>query len=467
MGRFRMIACAGASLLALASAQVAQGQAFDRRSVLAPGAVTSDDPRHVPAPPPRGPAAILVLRGGRIFDAVDGRVRDGTLVIERNRIQAILPPGRSDWPASATVLDVDGATVMPGLIDMHVHVTYPEEDTPIDEQASEGSGVLRGLVHLQRHLQGGITSVRDMGGVLNAPFLLSEWMAQNRAPGPRMFAAGHIITGTGGHAADRPIAPIHSPAFTHEADGPDAWRHEVREMFKNGASVIKIASHFSPAEVQAAIDEAHMLGLRVTCDCETIYTQMAVAAGIDMIEHPMPRSDETVAEMARRHIASIPTMQVYQNLYDTRGGYYGATSRRFSQDQASNWAMLKKLKAAGVTLGVGTDTVGAGNQYTPNMYVAELRWLVKAGYAPAEALRAATQTNARLLDMQDKLGTLEPGKLADVIVVHGRPDVDVDALLKLDWVIRDGIVEVDHGRLVTPAFVPAPLPKPSPPADLH
>ncbi len=407
----------------------------------------------------------MVLRGGRIFDGVQPETYAGTLVIEGKFIKAVLPPNATDWAADATVLDVTGKTVMPGLIDMHVHMTYPDPDTPIDEHASEGAGVLRGARNLRYFLESGFTSVRDLSGVLNAPYLLAQWSADDAIPAPRVFTAGHIITGTGGHATERPVTPNHGPAYTWQVNGADAWRGAVRETFKQGASVIKLASHFAPDEVAAAVDEAHRLGLKVTCDCETIYTEMAVNAGIDMIEHPLPRTDATIAAMSRHKTASIPTLQVYQNLLDTSGGFYGSTSRRFTMTSQQNFDQFKKMKAAGIVMGVGTDTIGRANSQIPNPYIAELKWFVKGGYSIPEALIAATRTNAQLLDMDDKLGTLEAGKLADLIVVDGKPDQSLDDLIRIDRVIKDGRIWVESGQVVTPRHVAAPLAKTSPPAE--
>ncbi|MCX6552209.1 MAG: amidohydrolase family protein [Acidobacteria bacterium] len=439
----------------------------DRRTVLSPTEHTTDDPRRIPARRPAGPSRQLVLRGGRVFDAVSGDVRPGTVVIEGNVIKAVLPPEVERWPADAQVIDVTGKTVMPGLIDMHVHLTYPDPGTPIDEQASEGSGVLRGERNLRYYLESGFTSVRDMNGVSKAPYLLSEWSAANDIPAPRVFTAGHIITGTGGHATERPVTPNHGPEYAWEVDGADAWRAAVRRTFKEGASVIKIASHFSPAEVAAAVEEAHLLGLKVACDCETIYTPMAVQAGVDTIEHPLPRTDETIALMARHKTGAIPTLQVYQNLFDSSGAYYGSTSRRFSMTSQSNFDIFKKMKAAGITMGVGTDTIGGAHRLIPNVYIAELKWFVKGGYSIPDALKAATITNAMLLDMADKLGSLEAGKLADVIVVDGKPDLNLDDLQRIDLVVKDGLVLIKGGQLVTPRHVPEPLRKPAPPQDVR
>jgi imidazolonepropionase-like amidohydrolase len=467
--KFRTSSQARIALVALAFAAATAAQAqtpMNTRDDVLPRTVpTTDDPQRIPRRPGPAAGAQTVLTGGRVFDAVSTAAYPATVVLEGRTIKAILPPGRVEWTPDAVVIDVSGKTVMPGLIDMHVHMTYPDPDTPIDEQDTEGDGVLRGARNLRWFLESGFTSVRDLGGVLDAPFQLSRWSAANRLPAPRVFAAGHIITGTGGHATERPITPNHGPAYQWERNGADAWRAAVREAFKQGAGVIKVASHFSPAEIEAAVDEAHTLGLPVTCDCETLYVERAVAAGVDMIEHPLPRSDRAVALMAKMKTASVPTLQVYQNVLDTAGGFYGSTSRRFTMTSQSNFDMFKKLKAAGVTMGVGTDTIGRVNQMIPNPYIAELKWFVKGGYTVPEALIAATRTNARLLAMGDKLGTLEPGKLADLIVVDGRPDESLDDLARIDKVFKDGQMWVSGGQVVVPRHVSAPLAKPSPPEE--
>lgn len=466
-------ATAAAALLALSAASAAQAPSGepvpklnDRRPFLAPGARTSDDPVRIPMKPVAETGPELVIRGGRLFDAVSGGVRPATVVIQGNRIKAVLPPDATGWSADARIIVAAGKTVMPGLIDMHTHVTYPDRASPFDEQGSEGAGTLRGQRNLRYFLEYGFTSVRDLNGVSNAPFLLSQWSAADMIPAPRVFAAGWIITGTGGHATERPSIPSHGPDYAKEVDGPDAWRGMVRKAFKEGASVIKIASHFAPDEVRAAIEEAHMLGLKVTCDCETIYTEMAVDAGIDMIEHPLPRSDAAIAKMAKKKIAAVPTLQVYQNLLDRAGGFYGSTSRRFTMTSQGNFDEFKKMKAAGIIMGIGTDTIGDASLMVPNSYIAELKWFVRGGYSVTDALKAGTIVNARLLDMGDELGSIEVGKLADVIVIDGRPDENLDDLAKVEQVIKDGQWLIKDGELVTPRHVSTPLVKPSPPADV-
>jgi imidazolonepropionase-like amidohydrolase len=452
---------------ALGCASVAIGQdrvpVNTRDEVIAPDARITDDPRRIPLRAVEPAGEVTILAGGLVFDAVAATFAPGDVVLQDDRVRAVLPAGSADRPAGARIIDVAGRTVLPGLIDLHVHVTYPDRATPYDLQASEGDGVLRGARNLHWMLESGITTVRDLNGVANAPYLLADASAAGTIPAPRVITAGHIITGTGGHATERPVTPSHGPDFAWERDGADAWRAAVRATFKAGAGVIKVASHFARDEIAAAIEEAHRLGLRVTCDCETIYTDMAVAAGIDMVEHPLPRGPEAIAAMARNGTAAVPTLQVYQNLLDTAGGFWGSTSRRFTMTSQANFAIFRQMQAAGIVMGVGTDTIGNANLQYPNNFIAELKWFVKGGYSIAGALQAATLTNARLLDMEDRIGSLEPGKQADIVVIDGRPDQDLDALGNVDMVFRSGRLVVAAGQLVTPRHVPLPLARPSPP----
>ncbi|HVQ30858.1 MAG TPA: amidohydrolase family protein [Vicinamibacteria bacterium] len=443
----------------------AQSRASDRRRSLAPGMLTSDDPRRVPvAPGPQGPDGAIVLRGGRIFDGTGAPAREGTIVIERNRITRVLPPASTDWPAAARVIHVSGRTVMPGLIDLHTHLDYAYPDSP---ELTDAAAALRGAEKLRYYIESGITSVRDVGSGSDVPFQLKQWVQTRRLVGPRVFAAGRLIVGTGGHGTEG--SPRSGPAYgalhnpeMREASGPDDWREAVREQFAAGADVIKIASHFSKPEAAAAIEEAHALGLKVSCDCENFYVQWAVEAGVDVIEHPLPRTDETIALMAQKGVAADPTLVPYIYIFDISGGYFGSTSRRFGFSKEANLEMLRRLKRAGLKIGVGTDLVETWYRFLPAPYLTELRQFVAAGFSAAEALVAATKTNSEILDMDDKLGTLVAGKLADVLVVDGRPDQEIGDVVKVQLVIRDGEVVVESGRVFIPRHVPVPEPTPKP-----
>lgn len=438
---------------------LAQQSASDRRKFLNPSTEVSDDPRRVPVPPgPHGPAGSLVLRGGRIFDSTGLPARDGTLVIMRNKIVKILPSNSTDWPADARVINVTGKTIVPGLIDLHTHITYVDVSSNIPAAISEADSTLRAVEKLRFYLESGITSIRDVASKGDIPFRLKEWVSQNRIAGPRVFAAGQFITSTGGHSTEGlPRELLLMEGATRLASGPDDWRQAVREQFARGADVIKIGSHFSKAELAAAVEEAHALGLKVTADVETFYTQWAVEAGVDTIEHPLPRTDEVIQLMARKGLAADPTLIPYQIIFDQRGGYFGSTSRRFSFSKEANLEMLRKLKRAGIKMGIGTDLILEWFRYMPEPYIQEMKNFAAAGFSVPEVLMIATKSNAEILDMSDKLGTLEPGKLADVIVVEGKPDIDLDDLKKIDLVIRDGYLVIEHGKVVIDRHIPIPM----------
>jgi imidazolonepropionase-like amidohydrolase len=448
-------------LLALCVGAAGQEKAQDRRKFLDPSTPVSDDPRRVPVKPgPSGPDRVLVLRGGRIFDGTGAAAREGTLVIERNKILKILPASSTAWPKNTEVVDVAGKTILPGLIDLHTHLTYPLTEGDALHAPSEADATLRAVEKLRYFLESGITSVRDVGSQGDVTFRLKEWVRDNRLAGPRVFPAGQFITAEGGHSTENtPDEWIRWMGATRIASGPDDWRLAVREQFHRGADVIKLGSHFSLEEIKAAVEEAHELGLKVTVDAETFYIERAVEAGVDTVEHPLPRTDETIQLMANKGVAADPTLIPYQIIFDEWGGYFGSTSRRFTFSNEANLAMLKKLRRAGIKCGVGTDLILHWYRYLPGPYIRELKNFVSAGWSVPEALLAATKTNSEILDMDDRLGTLEPGKLADVLVVSGRPDENLDELARVDLVIRDGYTVVEAGKATMPSHTVAPQPK--------
>src|SRR5438093_1915093 len=446
-------------LLLFGSQGWTQEKAQDRRKFLDPKTPVSDDPRRtVVKPGPRGPEGTVVLRNGRIFDGTGAPAREGTLVIERNKVVKILPPGSTDWPKDAHVVDVSGKTVLPGLIDLHTHLTYPLNQEDIGVAMNDADATLRAVEKLRYFIESGITSVRDVGSKGDVTFRLKVWVAENRIAGPRVFPAGAFITGEGGHSTENtPDEIIGLMGATRLASGPDDWRQAVREQFHKGADVIKLGSHFSAEEVKAAVTEAHELGLKVTVDAETFYIQRAVEAGADTIEHPLPRSEETIQLMAKKGVAADATLIPYQIIFDEWGGYFGSTSRRFTFSKDANLEMLKRLRKAGIKCGIGTDLILHWYRYMPWPYITELKQVVAVGGTASDALMAATKTNSEILDMDDRLGTLQPGKLADVLVVAGRPDVNLDDLAKVDLVIRDGYIELQGGQTVIGRHTPVPM----------
>jgi len=449
---------AAALALALAGMSLA-GSGSAAAQTADPEFQTSDDLRRVPVPVGFAePGGGVLLRNARLFDGTGAAARPAAILIEGSRITWIANSEQDiQLPEGIEIIDVGGRTVMPGLIDLHTHLTYLERPGlpgPTSEQSQAGAA-LRSVERLRYYIESGITSVRDVGSHGMAPFLLKLEVYLGRIPGPRVFAAGQIIVGTGGHGTESftfRTAPAYPDAQIIVADGADAWRAAVRLQFQRGADLIKLASHFSPEEVAAAVDEAHRLGLRVTVDSEGVYTDMAVQAGVDCVEHPLPRSDETIRHMAKAGICSVATLVPYQYI-SAAGGYFYSTSRRFAITNETIFEMASRLRAAGVTLGVGTDLTYGQHRMLPEPYIQELRNFVTLGYSSAEALVAATGTNSEILGMSDRLGTLVAGKLADLIVVNGRPDEDLEDLRNIDIVIVNGRVIVRDGHVFTPRHI--------------
>ena len=310
------------------SAQVPRAE---RRRWIDSTTTVTNDPRRLPVPPGyQAPAGSIILRGGRVWDGTGAPARSATLVITSNRVVALLPPASTAWPKDARVIDVAGKTVMPGLIDLHTHIDYRMPGNSDTRAFNPADGALRGAERLRYYIESGITSLRDTGSDGDTPFILKGWVNEGRLIGPRIFAAGSIVSGKGGHGAEVDLSTDRPLGAMREAAGPDDWREAVREQFRKGADFIKVTSHFSEAEIKAAVEEAHDLGLKITADAETFYIERAVRAGIDMIEHPLPRTDETIRLMAEKGTESDPTLIPYMIIFRQNGGYFGSTSRRFT-----------------------------------------------------------------------------------------------------------------------------------------
>lgn len=435
----------------------------DRSDLFLPGTQLTDDLRQIPVPPGANvPDTMIYIENARVFDGRGTVVADTNILIDGNRISSIGPDVAR--PDGAIRIDAAGRTVMPGLVDLHVHLTYVENFGEPRELAEENQSdaALRGQARLRAYVENGITTVRETSSDGFAPFRLKKWVNEGRIPGPRVFVSGQFITGIGGHATESfaaRTAPNFPDSAMREATGADDWVAAIREQFKKGADFIKLGSHYSPDEIEAAVAEAHRLGLRVTVDSETIYTAMAVEAGVDSIEHPLPRPDATITEMARRGIASVPTIVPYQLIIGFSDGYFGSSSRRFSLNEEIMFDQVRKMKSAGVTLGIGTDLILDWYQYLPAPYIQEMQNFERLGYSAAEILEIATRVNAEIIGFEDHIGTIEVGKLADIIVVDGEPDQNLEDVAKVDTVIVGGRVVVNENAVVLPRpFTPTPLP---------
>jgi imidazolonepropionase-like amidohydrolase len=426
---------------------------------LPPNWETTDDPRRVPIPPrDRSNDPLLVLQGGTLIDGTGAApVTDAVVVLQGDRVLDAGPSSRVRPPAGARVLSVSGLYVVPGLIDLHIHFTQQREDDFSRYRDSDAASAIRGMLLLEQLLDGGITAVRDVGTRNDLALKFKEAVDRKMVEGPRVFWSGLLIASRGGHADETTATATGRPRATDEArvrvaNGPDDWRLAVREQIRNGADWIKITAPYSPDEVAAAIDEAHRHGIRVAADTFGEFVSMGVEAGLDSVEHPLAISKEALALMVQKGSALVPTMVAFYNVIHTgyppagipAGGFYYTMSRRFPVTHEGIFEVLRNARAAGVRVGIGTDVPFENEKRYPSDYFVELSLFKEAGYSDAEILYAATRNGGEILGIPDKLGTIEKGKLADVLVVSGNPLENWENLKNLKLLIADGEIVRDR-----------------------
>jgi len=402
-----------------------------------------------------------------MFDGKGDRaVSPGLVVVENGKIAQV----GGTAPAGAETIDLGDATLLPGLIDAHTHITYEfsmdsyqsefhERRTTPAEKAFEAGAIARTT------LLAGFTTVRNVGA--------SEWVdiglrnAINRGltDGPRMLTAGKALSATGGHCDEtNGLAPGAVPAEPGPRDGiansPDEFRQAVRVMLKYGADVIKICatggvmslgddvdtSQLTQEELNAAVDETHALHRRAAAHAHgNEGARRAVLAGIDSIEHGSFLKDDTLDLMKQRGTYLIPTLIAPTFLVEGFQNGMKAPDRvkeKANAAEQSVYTMFRHAVEKGVRIGFGTDA----GVYPHGQNAREFELMVKNGASPALALRAATSVDAELLGVADRLGSLEQGKLADVVAVPGDPFADIATMRKVFFVMKDGKVYRNDGR---------------------
>lgn len=420
---------------------------------------TSDDVRRVPVPVvDRSREPIIVLKGGSL---IDGRrstpIANSIVVIQGDRILAAGPANSTTVPASAArVIDATGMYVMPGLIDLHIHFTQQRSDMARFAE-SDAAIALRGAALARQLIGAGITSARDVGTTNDVALRIKEAVDRRIIAGPRVFWSGRIIASRGGHGDEvtstgsgRPRAD--NSGRTRVANGPWDWRLAVREQVRSMSDWIKVTAPFEKEEIVAAIEEAHSSGVPVAIDSFGDYTDIAIQAGVDTLEHPLNMTAKAVPLMKKHGTAFVPTIGAFHNLLTTgystagipAGGFYYTHSRRFTIDQQDHLSKVRDAYRAGVRIGVGTDIPFENEVRYPDAYHRELAYLKEAGMTNADILAAATRVGAEIMRMGDKLGTLEPGKIADILVVGGNPVDDLAHLKDVRYVIADGEMVVDR-----------------------
>ena len=381
-------------------------------------------------------------------------VSDATIVIGDDgrieRVGAGLTP-----PGDATVMDVDGRTVMPGLIDCHVHFMIDLEPMHDLAQMPLSLKILRAADNARKTLDAGVTSVRDAGG---SPLGLKMAAQSGLIPAPRMKIAVSILSQTGGHGDFLLPSGVHFPmGMPHEGnlpewpapvcDGVDEVRKTVRATLRAGADVIKLCSsggvlspsdeptstQFSPEEIRVMVYEAAAEGK--TCMAHAQSTQgilNAVEAGVESIEHGVYMDESVVAEMKRRGTFLVPTLLPAETIFDLAREKPGAVLTQSLQKAADVFpyhrASFRMAVEAGVRIAMGTDAAVCPHGENAR----ELGLMVDGGMTPMQALVASTKTASEAIHSDADVGTLEPGKLADLLVVDGDPLSDVGVLADKD-----------------------------------
>jgi imidazolonepropionase-like amidohydrolase len=415
---------------------------------------------------------LTAIRARRLIDGNSDVAKEECIVlVEGRRIRSVGPARDTTIPDGARVIDAGGCTLMPGLIDMHVHVaafnclTFQNYRVATFE-VSPHLQMFYCLYHAQLCFEMGFTTLRDMGrgtpygGYTAELCALRDAINAGIVTGPRMIVSGRtMITGSHFDLLTLPRAAKREPGFT--ADGPWGLRQLAREHLRTGCDVIKTCvsggvavksdhnvRNMTQEELEAIVDEAHAFNKPVAAHCFTADGQrMCVKAGVDTIEHMVYTDDEAIEQIKESGRYVIPTLLHRSDVAIARRREHGASNgliSKMKEIQPACFETFQRMRSAGVKIAMGTDTT-----VDPEMgeNARELELYVQLGMSPMEALKTATRNAAEALGMLPEVGTVENGKLADLLAVEGDPSQDVHVLQdreRIKLVMKEGEAYVDR-----------------------